>query len=368
MNPITIRVDVGDGYDVIIGEGPLSRLGELLSERTPVCKSALITDQAVGELFAMQVDTSLARAGFVVTPMAVPPGETSKTWQMAGDILETLAKYGLGREDLMIALGGGVVGDLAGFVASVYMRGISFVQVPTTLLAMVDSSVGGKTAVDLSAGKNLAGSFKQPLVVVADISTLTSLPDEEWRSGLAEVAKSAVIDGEEFTGWLEAHAKQLLAREAEVVAEAVRRCVEFKARIVAGDEREEGPRECLNYGHTLGHAIEKVAGYGEIAHGLAVAEGMRFEARVAMDVGEADAAFVKRQDRLLDALGMPPLGLHMHSNEVLSAMRGDKKARGGAIRMVLPGAPGQWQCSEVVDEVIDAHLEAWSSTKEGDQR
>ena len=363
-----VPVGVGRGYEVVIGDGTLQTVGERIRGLTGAEKVALITAETGGGLFGVDVDTALARAGFTVVPMTVPAGESSKSWSMAGDILEALATYGIGRGDVVVALGGGVVGDLAGFVAATYMRGIDFVQVPTTLLAMVDSSVGGKTGVDLDAGKNLAGAFKQPLLVVADTSTLSELSEDEWRSGLAEVAKSAVIDGEEFLGWLEENAAALMERDSDAVAEAVGRCVAFKARIVGGDEREEGPRECLNYGHTLGHAIEKAAGYGSVPHGLAVAEGMRFEIRVAMELAGAEIGFVKRQDRLLDDLGLPPLEVRLHATEVHAAMRGDKKVRRGVVRMVLPSAPGRWQCVEVADATISAHLVEWASGKKGDQQ
>ena len=255
------------------------------------------------------------------------------------------------------------MGDLAGFSAATYLRGVRFVQIPTTLLAQVDSSVGGKTGVDLRAGKNLAGAFKQPLLVVADTDALTSLPESEWRSGLAEVAKSAVIDGEEFTAWLEEHAAELLARDPDVVREAVVRSVAFKSRVVSTDEKEEGVRECLNYGHTLGHAVENVAGYGAIPHGLAVVEGMRFAVRLAVEVLGAPREFVRRQDALLDTLGLPALSSAWPVGELLSAMRSDKKARSGSVRFVLADAPGSWTCSAVEDRVILEHLGAWADSK-----
>jgi 3-dehydroquinate synthase len=238
---------------------------------------------------------------------------------------------------------------------------VAFAQVPTTLLAQVDSSVGGKTGVDLRAGKNLAGAFKQPLVVLADTAVLGSLPEPEWASGLAEVAKSAVIDSEEFLSWVERSEDGLRAREAAVVAEAVRRCVTFKARVVSADEREQGERECLNYGHTFGHALEAVAGYGTLAHGLAVAEGMRFAARLAVEVASAPMALVKRQDALLDALGLPFIAQRFEIQELLGAMRSDKKARNGSIRFVLPTAPGEWRCEAVAESTIVEHLAAWQS-------
>jgi 3-dehydroquinate synthase len=214
------------------------------------------------------------------------------------------------------------------------------------------------------AGKNLAGAFKQPRLVLADTDTLCDLPEQEWRSGLAEIAKSAAIDSDEFFSWLEANAELLAQRDAAVVDEAVRRSAAFKARIVSGDEREEGLRECLNYGHTLGHAIEKVAGFGVVPHGVAVAEGVRFAARLGVATGQTDAAFVSRQDALLDRLGLVPLERAWSTQEMMQAMRSDKKVRGGDIRFVIPTGPGLWSCETVPDSVVRAHLEAWAASKE----
>jgi len=359
-----VRVESPTGpYDVVIGSGVLASAGELIGKIAEPCKVALVVDDAVGPTYGMTVDTSLARAGYDVTAVAVPSGESSKNWALAGELLEGLASARLGRDSMLLALGGGVIGDLAGFAAAVYLRGIRFVQVPTTLLAMVDSSVGGKTAVDLRAGKNLAGAFKQPLVVLADTDTLQTLPHKEWGSGLAEAAKSAVLDGEEFLAWLERRADAIAPGTGSHTPELVERCVRFKAGVVASDETEEGPRECLNYGHTFGHALEKVLGYGTITHGAAVAEGIRFAARVSMDVGACDAEFVRRQDHLLDALGLASLGVSASPSALLDAMRSDKKVRGGAVRMVLASAPGVWQCVAVDDRVVRAHIDAWASTK-----
>lgn len=359
-----IKVDVpGAAYEVVIGRGCIREVGARLAEAHRPCKVALISDETVAERYGTAVDSALARSGFSVTSMSVPAGEQSKSWEMAGQILEALASSRFGRDDLVVALGGGVVGDLAGFVAGVYMRGITFAQLPTTLLAMVDSSVGGKTAVDLPAGKNLVGAFKQPVVVIADTALLDTLPEREWASGLAEVAKSAVLDGEEFAGWLEQNAAGVSRREPDLVEEVVARCVAFKASVVARDETEEGPRECLNYGHTLGHAIEKVAGYGVYTHGAAVAEGMRFAARVSADMAGASAEFVRRQDRLLDALGLPPMRDSWDVAALQAAMYSDKKAREGVVRMVLVERPGAWSCRPVGETVVNAHLKAWAASR-----
>ena len=324
-----------------------------------------MSDSTVAGLLGPQVGSVLVTAGFDVLPLSVEPGEPSKSWEVAGQLLEAFAGLGLGRRDAVVALGGGVIGDLAGFAAAVYLRGIDFIQVPTTLLAQVDSSVGGKTGVDLGAGKNLVGAFKQPRLVVADTDTLGSLSDAEWASGSAEVAKSAVIGGEAFMEWLEANATALKRREKGVTADTVVRCVQFKSGVVRSDEKEEGVRECLNYGHTLGHAIEKVAGYGVVPHGIAVAEGMRFAARLAVEAGHADFEFVQRQDRLLDDLGLPAMGRSFPQDALLEAMHADKKARGGKVRFVLPDAPGLWRCEPVADAMIGKHLSAWAGSKAG---
>lgn len=363
----TVRVEVpGASYDVHVGSGLLEQAGSLVKESTGAKRVALVTDDNVAGLIGMKADVSLARAGLLTESMTVPAGEPSKSWPLAGQLVEELAAAGLSRTDAVVALGGGVVGDLAGFAAAVYLRGVEFVQIPTTLLAMVDSSVGGKTAVDLRAGKNLAGAFKQPAIVIADVDILESLPDGEWRSGLAEVAKSAVLSGEEFTEWLELNAAGIVEREPDLVAEAIVRCIRFKAGVVARDEKEEGPRECLNYGHTFGHGLESVLGYGTVTHGAAVAEGMRFAARVSVEAGQASTEFVKRQDRLLDALGLTSLEVHANPASLLDMMRADKKSRDRVVRMVLVDGPGLWRCEPVDDSIVMAHLDAWEKSKKGE--
>ncbi|MDO9108839.1 MAG: 3-dehydroquinate synthase [Coriobacteriia bacterium] len=300
---VAVRLSTAE-YQVEIGRDLLGKVGRIVAPLTEGARAVVVTDSQVGPMYAGAVMESLIEVGFETSAITVLAGETSKNWEQAGQVLDQLAEAGLERIDLVVAVGGGVVGDLAGFCAGVFLRGVPFVQVPTTLLAQVDSSVGGKTGVDLAAGKNLAGVFKQPRAVIADIACLQTLPDAEWRSGLAEVAKSAILDSEEFLSWLERNAQALLARDEDVVAEAVRLSVSFKARVVASDELEFGPREALNLGHTLGHAIEKVAGYGVYSHGAAVAEGMRFAA-IAIAVAVV--------------LGGTALALASHANTLRSA-------------------------------------------------
>jgi 3-dehydroquinate synthase len=368
MSPASrIRVEAGasGGYDVLVAPGLLDEVGGLVAERTPAKRCALVSDDNVAALFADRVAVSLRTVGIEPETWTVRPGEASKDWAEAGRLLEGFAEAGLGRDSLVVAVGGGVVGDLAGFCAATYLRGVPVVHVPTTLLAQTDSSIGGKTGVDLPHGKNLVGAFWQPLLVVSDTACLASLPDTEWRSGLAEVAKSAVLASEEALAGLEADASALAARQPDAIDRAVRMAAGFKARVVAGDEREAGERESLNYGHTFGHALEFATGYGRIPHGMAVGEGMRFAARMAQDVVGAPAAWTSRQADLLDALGLTALGGACDAETILLAMRLDKKVRDARIRFVLTKGPGDWLVDAVDENVIAAALEQWCGGSEG---
>ena len=365
---VIVNIPGEEAYDVRIGTGVLDALGARM-RGVPSLEQAervlVVTDENVAPLYRDRARESLAAAGFRVPDIVVPAGEDTKSVEVAGEIWEAMAHLSLGRDCAVVALGGGVVGDLAGFAASTYMRGVTLVQVPTTLLSMVDSSVGGKTGVNLTAGKNLVGTFKQPAYVCADTGTLSTLPEREWACGCAEVAKSAVIDSDEFFFWLVEAADALAAREEAVVSEAIARCVVFKADVVAEDKTESrGVRECLNYGHTLGHAVEALAGYGTFSHGAAVAEGMRFAARLAAALAGASLEFVAAQDDLLDALGLPALAWSAEPADLLAAMKRDKKARHGQVRFVLPRDVGSWELRDVDDAVIMEHLEAWARSKE----
>lgn len=355
-------------YDVRIGSGVMERLGADM-RAVPALNAAerivLISDDNVEPLYAAAVKGSLKEAGFRVRGITVPAGESSKSVEVAAELWNALSDLSFERDGLVVALGGGVVGDLAGFVASTYMRGVPFVQVPTTLLAMVDSSVGGKTGVNLPAGKNLVGTFCQPRYVCADVRALGTLDEREWRCGCAEIAKSAVIDADDFFFWLLGAAEDLAARDEDVAAEAIARCVVFKADVVAADKAEsKGVRECLNYGHTLGHAIEALAGYGTYSHGAAVAEGMRFAMRLAAALVGTSPEVVRAQDELLDALGLTSLPWSAESDALIDAMKRDKKARAGRVRFVLPRDIGSWELREVDDDVILEHLDAWARSKQ----
>lgn len=355
---VIVNIPGEEAYDVRIGGGVLANLGAHLRKLPAFAESdraLVVTDENVAPLYRADAKEALAQAGFRVSDIAVPAGEGSKSVEVAGEIWEAMASLALGRDCVVVALGGGVVGDLAGFVAATYMRGVPVVQVPTTLLSMVDSSVGGK---------NLVGAFKQPAYVCADTATLATLDEREWACGCAEIAKSAVIDSDDFFFWLVDAAGALAARDEVVVEEAIARSVVFKADVVAADKSEsKGVRECLNYGHTLGHAVESLAGYGAFSHGAAVAEGMRFAARMAVSLVDAPLDLVETQDSLLDQLGLPALDWSAEPEAMLEAMKRDKKARRGQVRFVLPRDVGSWQLADVDDATILDHLNAWARSK-----
>ncbi|MGN6790481.1 MAG: 3-dehydroquinate synthase [Rhodanobacteraceae bacterium] len=299
----------------------------------------IVSDGNVAPLHAQRLRDALEQASG--TPvhcetLVLPAGEAHKNLDAASKVLDALARLGATRDGCVLALGGGVVGDIAGFAAACWMRGIDFVQCPTTLLAMVDSSVGGKTGVNHPAGKNLIGAFHQPRAVIADLDALATLPDRELRAGLAEVVKTACIGDAGFFGWLEAHADALLARDAVALAHAIAACCRFKAGVVERDERETGERALLNFGHTFGHAIETESGYGTLLHGEAVAIGMVLAARLSTRLGVADAADTERLRALLERFELPaviPDGLA--ADALLARMRLDKKNRAGTLRLIL---------------------------------
>ena len=365
--PAILQVRTGArGYDVVIAEGLLDQTGMRLARATSARRAAVICDSNTGPLFSERVARSLEEAGFLVVQEQVEAGEPSKSWQTAGDLLERLALVNLGRDSVLVALGGGVVGDLAGFCAATYLRGVDLVHVPTTLLAQVDSAIGGKTGVDLAAGKNLAGAFWPPRLVLADTGTLMSLPDAEWVNGLVETAKAALLSGEGALARFEHRLDAVLERDPEAVHACVVDAAAFKAGVVSADELESGERESLNLGHTLGHAIEMTLGYGTVSHGVAVAEGMRFAALLAERLAGAPRMLTERTERLLQRLGAARLARWPEPSELLAAMHADKKARGGVIRLVLLSAPGDSRVVPVSDDVLADVLDLWSgATEEG---
>lgn len=345
MTTERVRVDLGErGYDILIGEGVRRRVGGMAREVVRPSRVAVITDRTVAGLYGSEVSDSLKRAGLQTALIDIPPGEETKTLPQAGRLYSALVAAGLDRGSLVVALGGGVVGDLAGFVAATYMRGVPYLQVPTTLLAMVDSSVGGKVAVDLPEGKNLVGAFYQPRLVLIDPETLRTLPQREVRAGLAEVVKYGVILDAHFFAYLEEHAERLLALEPAVTVAVIRRCCELKAQVVQQDEREAGLRAILNYGHTFAHALEAVTGYRRFRHGEAVARGMVAASLLAEELGMVTEEVTRRQVSLLRRLGLEvAMPEDLSAEELMAAFGRDKKARSGRLRVVLPTRVGEVQ-------------------------
>jgi len=332
----TVRVALADrSYPIYIGERLLAR-AELLTQHMPQRRAALITDSVLAPIYLEPLAQTLAAAGVNVTSVVVPTGERHKDWGTLNTIFDALLANRCERKTTLIALGGGVIGDLTGFAAATYLRGVPFIQVPTTLLAQVDSSVGGKTAINHPQGKNMIGAFYQPLAVLADTTTLNSLPQREVSAGLAEVIKYGLIRDSAFFAWLETNVDALIARDAAALAYAIQRSCENKAEVVAADEREEsGARAQLNLGHTFGHAIEAGLGFGVWLHGEAVAAGMVIAARVSQHMGLIRADEVARIETLLERARLPIAAPDLGLARYMQLMGTDKKVEGGKIRFIL---------------------------------
>lgn len=324
----------GRPYPIHIGAGLLGDPG-CYAPYVAGRRVAVVTNPVVARLYLEPVTQALMRAGARPLSVLIEDGEQTKNWQTLDRVIDALLAAQVGRDSLIVALGGGVVGDLAGFAAAVYQRGIPFIQAPTTLLAQVDSSIGGKTAVNHARGKNMVGAFHQPLAVIADVACLDTLPDRELRAGIAEVIKHGFILDAEFVGWLEANMERLLARDRAALEHAIRRSCELKAQVVAADERETGRRAVLNFGHTFGHAIEAGVGYGEWLHGEAVAAGMAMAAELSVRAGALRAEDAARVKALIGRAGLPVRGPGLAPDRYLELMQVDKKAEGGEIRFIL---------------------------------
>ena len=351
MSPTTVEVALGTrSYPIWVGHGLLA---DAARWRTAIRGHhvLLVTNTTVAPLYLDRVLQGLD--GFAHATLILPDGEASKTLDHSAEVFAALAALGASRDATILALGGGVIGDLAGFAAACWMRGIDFLQMPTTLLAMVDSSVGGKTGVNLPAGKNLIGAFHQPRAVVADTSTLATLPEREYRSGLAEVVKYGAIGDPAFFAWLEAQADALNARDEAALAQAIAISCRHKAGIVARDEHEQGERALLNFGHTFGHALETATGYGSLLHGEAVAIGMLMAARLSTALGRAPGADAQRLQALLARLGLPVAAPAGDTARLLELIRLDKKNLSGRVRLILWRGIG---AAELVDDVADTAI------------
>ena len=350
----TVKVNTSTEYDILIGNGILTQVGTEVAKRATLCKAAIITDNKVDSLFSATVAHSLSEAGFSVCKFVFPQGEGSKHIGTLSDILEFLAEEEMTRQDIIIALGGGVVGDMAGFAAAVYQRGISFVQIPTTFLAAVDSSVGGKTAIDLKAGKNMAGAFYQPKLVLCDTDTLLTLPKETFADGVAETLKYGIIGNESLFHKVESLE---FMQNIEGIIEI---CVSMKRDIVMRDEFDNGERQLLNLGHTLGHSIEKLSNFS-ISHGHAVAIGLHLIANAAEARGIGEAGLAERIRKALVKNDLPTK-TDFTIEQIAQGTLVDKKRRGGAISFVFPEKIGRCHILKIpVEEVEQLVAEAMKS-------
>jgi 3-dehydroquinate synthase len=359
----TVLVRLGSrSYEVEIGAGLIDRLGSRLAGLTSGRQALVVTDENVASRYLALAKQSLEGEGFRVGVAVVPPGESTKSLSWASTLYDQLVESNADRRTVIVALGGGVVGDLAGFVAATYARGVPFVQVPTTLLAMVDSSVGGKVAVDHPKAKNMIGAFHQPMAVTCDTNLLATLPDRQYRCGLAEVVKYGVIMDAHFFDLLESSTEAIVGRDEGIVSTMVARSCELKGQVVEEDEFETtGRRAILNYGHTFAHAFETAADYEKVQHGEAVAMGMMCAARLAERLGKIDGKLRERQQKLWSALGLPTAVPHwLLAADLVSSMRKDKKAQAGQLRFVLPTRLGHVELVEGVPEslVIDVLSES----------
>lgn len=339
----TVQVHASKNYQIHIENGLLDRIGSLSAELLQCRNVALVTDETVDALYADRVEKSLLAAGFAVHKLVLPAGEETKCLARFGEVLEFFSECRLTRTDAAFALGGGVIGDLTGFACAVYLRGIRYVQIPTTLLAAVDSSVGGKTAIDLQAGKNLAGAFHQPAAVFCDPETLQTLPCETFSDGCAEVIKYAVLDGEPLVSLL---ANRANADWCNIIYE----CVKIKKRMVEEDEFDTGVRMFLNLGHTVGHAIEKNSHFA-ITHGKAVAIGMVIAARLSEKLGLCDASLTESLTELLHAYGLPTESPYA-MEDLIAGMLSDKKRKGNTLHLILPQKMGKCTIYETDVEVL----------------
>lgn len=337
---VNLKKSVDHSYPIIIKSGIFDEIGQVMADYA-VSGWAIVSDNKVARLYGDKLLRALRRGGKKVELFSFPAGERSKSRNTKATIEDAMLSAGFGRDSAVIALGGGVTGDLAGFVSATYMRGIPYIQVPTTLLAMVDSSIGGKTGIDVGAGKNLIGAFHQPVAVFIDPQLLSTLPKKHIRNGMAELVKHAVIADKHFFSFLEENLERIVELDGSLLEKALKRSCEIKAEVVEKDEREGGLRQILNYGHTVGHAIEKLSGY-RILHGEAVAVGMMVEGLISCEMGYMEIAELQRQNKLLRQLGFSARILgRFEVDHIISVMGTDKKVRAGKIRMVLPKRIGE---------------------------
>lgn len=346
----SVTVDLGErSYAIRIGSGTLSVLGIACAKEGVGNRAAVITNPTVGALYLDTVQNSLEASGYAVSVVEVPDGEEYKTLTTFSEICGRLVDAGMDRGGFIVALGGGVIGDLAGFAAASFLRGVPFIQVPTSLLAQVDSSVGGKTGVNLPQGKNLVGAFYQPRLVMIDVKTLQTLPDREYLSGMAEVLKYGIVLDKELFELIENSVDLIRSRDLPLLESIIARCCRIKAHVVAKDERESGLRAVLNYGHTIGHAVEALAGYGHYTHGEAVSIGMAAAARFSESQGLSAPVDTERVVTVLQKLGLPVVAPKYCSSDYVSALLKDKKTRDRGITFICNSGIGQFEFLRVTE-------------------
>ncbi|QWD83591.1 3-dehydroquinate synthase [Polynucleobacter sp. MWH-P3-07-1] len=350
MKTLTVDLDQRS-YPIYIGSDLIDR-PELFEACSKASSIYIVTNTTVAPLYAERLSKTLATFGKSVRTITLPDGESFKDWKNLQTIFDELLKHGADRQAVLVALGGGVIGDMTGFAAASFMRGIRFIQVPTTLLSQVDSSVGGKTGINHPLGKNMIGAFYQPVAVVADLNTLKTLPPRELSAGLAEVIKHGAIADASFLDWIEANTNALLACDIEAMSHAVLRSCEIKSAVVSADEREGGVRATLNFGHTFGHAIEAGMGYGEWLHGEAVACGMVMGAKLSCLLQKITQADVDRLTRIIHAMHLPITAPKFGAERYIELMQVDKKAEGGQIRYVLLEQIGKAYMSTAPHEAV----------------
>lgn len=363
--PLIRHVHIGNGYDTVVDWGGLARLAHYLQQLRLPPRLFLVTDSNLHTLYGPQLMQQLTAAGFEPYIYTVPAGEASKSQQQLSVMYDWLLEHHAERQEAILAFGGGVIGDMAGFAAATYLRGVPLIQVPTSLLAQVDAAIGGKTGINHPRGKNLIGSFYHPRLVLADPALLLTLPERERTEGWAEVAKYGMILDAELFALLEKHARSLRTfasppPSAELLCHIVARCIELKVVMIEEDEREQGRRAILNYGHTIGHAIENVAGYGEWLHGEAVSLGMVAAASLAHEAGMFSSAEMERQNNLLAALGLPiTYRGTIQARAIINAIQLDKKVSGKRVRWIMPLHVGEVQVMPLPDELVERVINAF---------
>jgi 3-dehydroquinate synthase len=349
-----LTVDLGPrSYDILIGSAILDQIGPILSKVGSGMRAIIITNPEIDKLYGDRTRLSIKQAGFEVDTVQIPEGEEHKSLASAEKAYDCLMEFSCDRNTVLVALGGGVIGDLTGFIAATFMRGIPFVQIPTTLLAQVDSSVGGKTAVNHPRGKNIIGAFYQPKVVLIDLETLSTLPPDEFKAGLAEVVKYGVIADPELFDYLNENAERILKLDSECLSRIIETSCAIKAQVVESDERENRRRMILNFGHTFGHAVEALTEYVQYKHGEAVAIGMAFASRLSNEMDKCSSSVGERVEELLMKLNLPTKSPNLNSNEIIESMYHDKKTTAKKIKFILAKKIGE---VEIIDEIPEAIL------------